>query len=134
MKKTICVKFIVRKVTFNLHEVRLSRKVRLSHQVILHSLIFTAQQWSGEGNVFSCVCPSVILSTGWSCQTFNLEPPPDTLKLLHYGARTVGKRAVGIRLKYLLVHCVNDKAFTWGLSPKQKINMFRIKLSVVVYS
>ena len=63
----------------------------------------------------------------WTCSNlFNLDltvqgpahlPPQDMIKLVHYGARTVGKWAVGIRLKFLLL-IVNSSSVL--------VNMFRV--------
>ena len=36
-----------------------------------------------------------------------VPPPPDLFKLVHYAAHNVGKRAVGIRLKCILVTKIN---------------------------
>ena len=86
-----------------------------------------------EGNVFSHACLSVILFTGsqahsptpppcpgpqscplpWRVQTYSNWTslykdtlPQNVFKIIHYEARTVSKRAVGIRLECLLVYVV----------------------------
>ena len=80
---------------------------------------FYPRQLSGEGNVFSLVCLSVHKGGGIMCPIRTLALPPlyralcpslykalapslDVFKLVHYVARSVGKRGVGIRLKCLL--------------------------------
>ena len=41
-----------------------------------------------------------------------VPPPQDMFKLVHYEVRTVGKQAVGIRLKCLLVVLINRTSST----------------------
>ena len=82
-------------------------------------MMFTACQRSDEGNVFSRVCPLVILFTCSPCTKFcspgifkivhlglHCTAPPfhllDMFKQVHYEAQTVSKWLVGIQLKYLL--------------------------------
>ena len=95
-----------------------------SCQVVLTG--FTAHQRSGEGSVFSRVC--LLIGGGVPVQgpgpvnplyitpaSLPLPPvckaptlPPDMVELVYYEARTVGKRAVCIRLKCLPVPNVFD--------------------------
>ena len=63
---------------------------------LIYSVI-TVHEGSGEGYVFGRVYPSDILSAGKG------RTPLNTFKFVHFEARTVEQRAVGIRLKYLLV-------------------------------
>ena len=65
-------------------------------------------QGTGRSHAPCWICPNM----------FNLDltvqGPPGTFKLVHYEASTVGKRAVGIRLKCLLVlsgNCLNNEQY-----------------------
>ena len=78
------------------------------------SIYTTRQRSLGEGNVFSSVCLSVVLSVHrmgalalWTSlnllsldlTVLNATPPQNMFKVVHY----VSKRVVGIQLKCLLV-------------------------------
>ena len=88
-------------------------------------VLFTARQRSGEGDVFSRVCPSVILSIGEGGLYRALGPalprPPDMFKLVQLGPHCTGTWLIWCELCCIHLKTCNPSVTVMSVRRTRKV-------------